>query len=84
MTSLLRATFGRLSLTTLGRVTIGHIQTLGTVLDKYGRRIGHTGGKSKESGVRFIPLIDEYKRQRLREDVELLELVSVMIEGNVL
>ena len=84
--SILRATFGRLSLqpSSLGRVTIGHIQIEGTVLDR--RNTGGFAGKHKQSelGVKFIPFTDEFKRQRLREDKEIIELVLAMIEGNII
>ena len=89
-TAILRATFGRLSVTksSLGRITIGHIQIEGTILD---RRLLHTGGHAGSSkvkdinlGVRFIPLTDEFKKQRLNEDKEIIDLVLLMIEGNLI
>ena len=91
-TPILRATFGRLALavsTALGRSTIGHIDLAATVLTSW--RDGHTGGhagKNKvhdpELGVKFIPFTDRYRKQRIREDVELLELVLAMIEGKMI
>ena len=88
--SIIRATFGRLTIDPLSRITIGHIQIEGTVLDKYGRRVSHTGGlsgkkpKDPSLGVKFIPLTDKYKQQKIQEDKELIDLVVVMIEGNIL
>lgn len=91
MESLIRATFGRLSKFALDRITVGHIQIEDTVLDRYGRRLGHTGGKAGKNkvrdpnlGVKFIPFIDEFKKQRLREDREIIDLVLIMIEGELI
>lgn len=88
--AIIRATFGRLSVTksSLGRITIGHIQIEGTILDQGRRNTGGYAGKNPvrdpDLGVRLILLTDEFKKQRLNEDNELIELVLAMIEGNLI
>lgn len=85
MTSgILRATFGRLSVTksSLGRVTIGHIQILGTALWNGGSyRTGGKAGKNTVTNplIKLVPIQDELRARRLREDREILDLILAMI-----
>jgi len=85
--SLIRATFGRMSKESLGRITIGHI--VGTVPEVLLRR--RTGGKAGKNvqkdpdyGVKFIPISEEFKKQRLREDRELIDIILAMAEGKLI
>ena len=90
-TSLIRATFGRISNESISRITIGHISINGEVVDTIDRRGSRSGGKAGKHrikdpklGVRFIPFKDKHREQALKEDMELIELTLALIEGNLI
>lgn len=87
-TPLIRATFGRLSNVSIARITIGHISVNGEDTDTIRRRRGGKAGTNKQIdpkvGVKFRPFIDRTAIQIRKEDNELIELVLLMIEGDMI